>query len=225
MEQEQQRALAIQQKQAQREENRRRKKNAQRLEAQRREFDRKCEARKKAEEKTVAAATAAASSHDAGDDSVSRAQTGSLGEPGPEGHSKPVELRSRRRQEKAPQTQPERGQQLEPPGVETKTKIRVRVRTKRGKGSGAAAKPDDQKVNTKDDRAAELLRRGAETASWVLAITNGEEHTVSPLMTHVRVCHLHWSYETDRNINPSHDMIMGLLIMLSQHQRCLLHRL
>jgi|SRR6267142_53758 len=202
-EEEQPKALAIRQKEAQREERRRRKKNARRLEAQRREFERKCEARKKAEEKTVAAAAAAASSNDAGDDSVSRARTGSMGEPGPEGHSKPVEPRSRLRNEEAPQTQRERGQQLEPPGVENKIKRRVRVRAKGGKGSGAAAKADDQKVDTEDDHAAELLRHDADAASCSLAITNGGEHSVSPMMTQVRVSLPHWNYETDLNINPS----------------------
>jgi hypothetical protein len=144
-----------------------------------------------------------------------------MGEPGPKGHSKPVEPQSRPRNEEAPQTQPERGKQLEPPGVENKTKRRARTRTKRGKGSGAAAKADDQKVNTEDDRAAEVLRRDADAASCGRAITNEAEHYVSPLMTHVCVSLPHWNHETDRKI--SH-MIVGPL-MLSQHQRCLLHRL
>jgi hypothetical protein len=76
------------------------------------------------------------------------------------------------------------------------------VRTKRGKGSGAAAKADGQKVDT-EDHPAELLGRDAEAASCDLAITDGEERSVSPLMMRVRVPLPQWNYETDHNINPS----------------------
>jgi hypothetical protein len=153
----------------------RRKRNMRRLEEQRLEFERKCEARKKANEGATTAA--AASSSDAGDDAVSRVHTGNKGEP--EEHSKPVELQSSRRNEEALQARSEGGQQ--PPAVEDKMKRSARARVKKGKSSRAAGKADGQKVNTEDDAAAELLRRDADAASSSLEITNGEEHFVSSL--------------------------------------------
>ena len=180
--------------QAQREEVRR-ERNAQRLEGQRREFERKCEARKKAEKEAAAAASSGVN----GDDAIARAQTGNKGKP--EEHSKLVKPRPRRLNEEARQAHPEQGQQPEPPGVENKIKPR---KTKRAKGSRAAAKANDQKVNTEDD-AAELLRpeRGADADPSSLPITNGEERYVSPLMTDVRVSRPPLDYETDHNKNPS----------------------
>jgi hypothetical protein len=164
------------------EENRRRK-NERRLEGQRREFERKCEARKKAEE-AAAASTAACTAGDA--DDVARAETRSKGKPGEHG-----KLRPRQRNEEAPLVQPQ------PQGEERKVKLGGPGRSKGRKKPRAATKADDQKVDTENDPA-ELLP-GLDASAAYLTNTDGEEHSLSPLMARVCVSLPPWVNETDHH--------------------------
>lgn len=170
-----QKALAIRRREElkrARKEGRRRKQNAQRLEGQRREFERKSEARRQAEEEAAAAAASGLSD-------AACAQTpnkAGLGE-----YSRQGEARPRRRNEEAPLSQPRRVQQPQLPGVEKRIQREDRVRSNREKKPRAVAEADDQKVETEKD-AAEFLGRDA--GAPYLTITDREEHSVSPLMPH-----------------------------------------
>jgi hypothetical protein len=210
-----QKALAIRRREElkrARKEGRRRKQNAQRLEGQRREFERKSEARRQAEEEAAAAAASGLSD-------AACAQTpnkAGLGE-----YSRQGEARPRRRNEEAPLSQPRRVQQPQLPGVEKRIQREDRVRSNREKKPRAVAEADDQKVETEKD-AAEFLGRDA--GAPYLTITDREEHSVSPLMPHVCVFPPPWRNETadhQPSLNPP--VIMGPST-LSQHQRYLLHR-
>jgi len=194
-------------------EERRRKQNAQRLEGQRREFERKCEARRKAEAEAVAAAAAG----DASD--VARAQTPNKGGPGED--SRQGEARSRRRNEEAPRAQLRHEQQPQSPGVKNRIQREGWVRSKRGKKPRAVAEADDQKVDTEND-AAEFLGRDA--GAPCLTTTDREEHPVSPLMSHVCTFLPPRGHETDHQLSLNPSAIMGPSTP-SQHQRCLLHHL
>ncbi len=170
-----------------REENRRRE-NERRLEGQRREFERKCEARKKAKEE-AAASTAACTVGDA--DDAARAETRSKGKPGE--HSKRGKPRPRQRNEEAPLVQPQ------PQGEERKMKLGGPGRSKGRKKPEVSAKADDQKVDTENDPA-ELLP-GLDADAAYLTNTDGEEHSLSPLMARVGISLPPWVNETDHQPN------------------------
>jgi hypothetical protein len=142
----------------------------------------------------AAVVAASGGSGDTGSDDISRAQTQNKGRV--EGHLKPEVPRPRGHNEEAPQVQPERERRSKPPRVE-KRRPRGRVRPKREKSSRGAAKAD---VDVEDD-AGELLRRSSN-----LETVNGEERSVSPLMTHatvVRISPRLCNCETDpTNITP-----------------------